>query len=157
MIKSHIALTFLIVTLLALQGCAGKPSRHTNHHPSANGQRVVKEARSLLGIPYRYGGASPRQGFDCSGLVQYVHHQVGVEVPRTSEDLYRAATPVSRHALRPGDLVFFHTYGRKWVSHVGIYIGKGKFIHAPSSGKKVSTANLNDKYWRKHYTGAGRL
>ena len=151
-----IALLLLTSVLLMLQGCAGNPYR-ARHHEAIDRQQVVQEARSLLGTPYRYGGTSPGKGFDCSGLVYYVHQQLGVDVPRTSANQYRAALPVSRRALRPGDLVFFHTYGRKLVSHVGIYVGKGKFIHAPSSGKRVSTANLNDKYWRKHYTGAGRL
>ena len=111
----------------------------------------------MLGVPYRYGGSSPSRGFDCSGLVQYAHNQAGIEVPRTTGEQYRAALPITRQALRPGDLVFFRTHKHRYVSHVGIYLGKGKFIHAPSSGKHVSIASLKDDYWRQRYTSGGRM
>jgi len=109
-----------------------------------------------MGTPYRYGGSDPREGFDCSGLVQYTHRQAGIAVPRTARAQYNASRPVSRRQLRPGDLVFFRIDGRR-ISHVGIYLGDGRFIHAPSSGQKVTTARLDDPYWRRHYSGAGRF
>jgi len=111
----------------------------------------------MLGVPYRYGGTSPTRGFDCSGLAQSVYSQAGIEVPRTTGEQYRAALPLKRQALRPGDVVFFRTHGRRFVSHVGIYVGQGEFIHAPSSGKHVSIDSLRDDYWRRHYTSGGRM
>lgn len=111
----------------------------------------------MLGVPYRFGGRSPTRGFDCSGLVQYAYSQAGIEVPRTTGEQYRAALPIKRQALQPGDVVFFRTRGRRFVSHVGIYLGEGEFIHAPSSGKHVSIDSLKDDYWRRHYTSGGRI
>lgn len=120
-------------------------------------QQIVAAALDMIGVPYRYGGTSPRRGFDCSGLVQYAHRQAGFDVPRTTGQQYQAVIPVRRAALQPGDLVFFKIRGPRLVSHVGIYLGNGKFIHAPSTGKRVSIASLKDHYWRQHYTGAGRM
>ena len=111
----------------------------------------------MLGVPYHYGGSSPTSGFDCSGLVQYAYGQAGIQVPRTTGEQYRAALPIRRHALRPGDVIFFRTHGRRFVSHVGIYLGKDQFIHAPSSGKQVSIDSLQDNYWRRRYTSGGRM
>jgi len=127
------------------------------HHQRAERQRVIAAAMKVLGVPYRYGGTSPSRGFDCSGLVQYAHRQAGLKVPRTTGQLYRAAIPVPRAALQPGDLVFFRIRGPRYISHVGIYLGNGEFIHAPSTGKRVSIANLNDHYWRRHYAAGGRI
>jgi cell wall-associated NlpC family hydrolase len=112
-------------------------------------------ARNMLGVPYRYGGNDPR-GFDCSGLVQYTFKNAGVELPRTSRDIFRRSQLINPKDLRPGDLVFFAISSNK-VSHVGIYDGHKRFIHAPSSGKGVSYASLDNSYWRKRLVGAGRL
>lgn len=120
----------------------------SGHHP------VVAVASSLLGTPYHYGGSSPR-GFDCSGLVYYTYRQVGVPVPRTAQAQQRHATPVSLNGIRPGDLLFFK-HGYRRVSHVGIYTGRGQFIHAPSSGKRVSYASLDNPYWQRRLVAAGR-
>jgi len=116
---------------------------------------AVAIARQMIGTPYHYGGASPERGFDCSGLVYYSFKHAGINAPRTTETLYRSSFPVDPSALRQGDLLFFRIAGR--VSHVGIYIGGDKFLHAPSSGKVVSYASLNDPYWRSHLLRAGRL
>lgn len=118
-------------------------------------QGVVKTARNMLGAPYRYGGASPN-GFDCSGLVSYAYRSVGIRVPRTSSEQFRQAEKVSIAQLRPGDLLFFRLSPPK-ISHVAIYDRDGRFIHAPSSGKRVSYASLDNPYWRKHLVGAGRF
>jgi len=116
---------------------------------------VIDSARKMLGVPYRYGGATP-SGFDCSGLVSYAYRSVGIPVPRTSRDQYRQAAKVSLQQLRPGDLLFFRLSPPK-ISHVAIYDRDGRFIHAPSSGKQVSYASLDNPYWRKHLVAAGRF
>lgn len=120
------------------------------------GEKVVSIARGLIGTPYRYGGDSPKQGFDCSGLVYYSFDQLGVKVPRTAADQRKAAGRIKRDELAPGDLVFFRN-GRGRIDHVGIYAGDGRFIHAPNAGKVVSYAYLDDPYYRKHFASAGRF
>jgi cell wall-associated NlpC family hydrolase len=119
------------------------------------GRVVLQAAESRLGAPYRYGGAGP-DAFDCSGLVTYAYGQLGLFVPRTAAQQFAAATPVPRDDLRPGDLVFFRLDGRE-VSHVGIYAGDDRFVHAPQSGGEVRMARLDDDYFRRRFAGAGRL
>jgi cell wall-associated NlpC family hydrolase len=119
------------------------------------GTAVLRVAQSRIGAPYRYGGAGP-DAFDCSGLVAYAYRQAGVVVPRTAAQQFAAATPVERRDLRPGDLVFFRLAGRE-VSHVGIYAGEDRFVHAPQSGGQVRVASLEDEVFRRGYAGAGRL
>jgi len=116
---------------------------------------VIATARSVLGAPYRYGGASTN-GFDCSGLVSYAYRSVGIAVPRSSNEQFRQSIRVSLQNLQPGDLLFFRLNPPK-VSHVAIYDRDGRFIHAPSSGKRVSYASLDNPYWRKHLVAAGRF
>lgn len=114
-------------------------------------------ALSLVGIGYRYGGETPAQGLDCSGLIRYVFQQVtGVTLPRTAQALSHMGRTVSVAELEPGDLVFFNTR-RLAFSHVGIYLGNDRFIHAPSRGGEVGVASLTDGYWQKRYNGARRL
>lgn len=113
-------------------------------------------AMGQLGAPYRYGGASPERGFDCSGLVYYVLRQSGTEVPRLAGDQYADSVPVGYRDLRPGDLVFFRTEGFA-VSHVGIYLGNGQFIHAPSTGRFVTIERLDRPYWRERFVRGGRV
>ena len=110
----------------------------------------------MLGVPYHYGGDSPRQGFDCSGLVYYATLRAGVRLPRTSYGQYRVSEPVAMRNLRPGDLVFF-SMRRHRISHVGIYIGHHEFIHAPSRGQDVSIEHLNTPFWRRHFVRGGRI
>jgi cell wall-associated NlpC family hydrolase len=109
----------------------------------------------MLGTPYRYGGAGPN-GFDCSGLVSYAYRSAGIRVPRSSGEQFRQAEKVPLSKLQPGDLLFFRLNPPK-ISHVAIYDRNGRFIHAPSSGKRVSYASLDNPYWRKHLVGAGRF
>jgi cell wall-associated NlpC family hydrolase len=108
----------------------------------------------MVGAPYRYGGTSP-QGFDCSGLVYYAHRRAGISVPRTTGLQLHGARRVALANVRPGD-VLFELEGNK-VSHVGIYAGAGRFIHAPSTGKKVSYASLRSPFWRSRLISAGRF
>lgn len=118
---------------------------------------VLMRAISLVGTPYRYGGNSPEGGFDCSGLVNYVYRDMlDVRLPRTSRDLARWQGPrVAPERLAAADLVFFGSRGN--VTHVGIYVGEGRFVHAPSTGGTVRLDRLDGPYWRDHYTGAKRI
>lgn len=114
-------------------------------------------AVSLLGTPYVYGGANPREGLDCSGLVQFVYRQVGEDLPHNALAMSRLGRAVGEDQLHPGDLVFFDTLGRPY-SHVGIYLGDGRFIHAASAGvEHVMISRLANPYWRQHFDGARRL
>ena len=116
--------------------------------------KVVAVATDQLGTPYRYGGSKPG-GFDCSGLVEYSYAKAGLIVPRTSFEQYRAAQPIDISDAKPGDLLFFR-YDRK-ISHVGIYLGEDRFIHAPSTGKLVSVASLRDPHYQAHFVRAGKI
>lgn len=145
----------LLSGLTTLSGCS--TLRAPPAADAAEKLSVIKTARQLLGIPYRYGGSTPKSGFDCSGLVYYSYRQAGLNIPRTSKQQYRQARPVSRRHLQPGDLIFFRSKYGGFVSHVGIYLGKDEFIHAPSGGKKVSINRLDAPYWKKHFYSAGRI
>jgi len=116
--------------------------------------QVVHSARQMLGKPYYWGSANPRRGFDCSGLVKYSHEQTRLRLPRTSASQYQLSRKVARDKLQPGDLVFFRTRANR-VSHVGIYLGDKRFIHAPRKGKTVRISSLDSSFWKKHYAGAG--
>jgi hypothetical protein len=115
---------------------------------------IVRTARTYKGIPYRWGGTSAKTGFDCSGLAMAVYQLNGLNLPRTSRQQFKAGTPIARHQLRKGDLVFFATGKTRKVTHVGIYTGRGYFIHAPGKGKKIRTDKLTDSYYLSNYAGA---
>jgi cell wall-associated NlpC family hydrolase len=120
-------------------------------------QDVAIFALGLIGVEYRWGGETPDDGLDCSGLVRYVFQQVtGVTLPRTAKEMARIGEKVQTADLRPGDLVFFNTR-RFAFSHVGLYLGDNRFIHSPRSGSEVEIAQLTDAYWQKHFNGARRL
>jgi len=120
------------------------------------GDEVALRALALVGKPYRYGGAD-LDGFDCSGLVYFIYQQLNVEVPRTAQDQHREAARVPRQDLEPGDLVFFRLRARGAISHVGIYVGENRFVHAPQSGKRIELRALDDHYFASRWVGAGRL
>ena len=109
----------------------------------------------MVGIRYLYGGTSPSEGFDCSGLVHYTYARVGLDVPRNSRELYAATRKIPLDAANEGDLVFFQDQEK--LSHVGIYLGDGLFVHAPSSGRTVSVSSLDNAYYLRHLVGVGRL
>jgi len=120
-------------------------------------QDVAQFALGLIGVEYRYGGETPDRGLDCSGLIRYVFQQVtGVTLPRTAKEQSNVGTRVELADLRVGDLVFFNTR-RFAFSHVGIYLGDDRFIHAPRRGREVEVTTLSASYWQKHFNGARRL
>ena len=117
------------------------------------GERAAVIAVRQIGVPYRYGG-SDTQGFDCSGLVQYAYANAGKRIPRTTAGQWRRLTPVDANRVRVGDLLFFRIEGK--VSHVGLYLGNRKFVHAPSTGRNVSTASLDSDFYRRAFVRAAR-
>lgn len=120
-------------------------------------QDVAIFALGMIGVDYRYGGNTPESGLDCSGLVRYVFQEVtGVSLPRTSREMSGLGAKVAVGDLKPGDLVFFNTR-RFQFSHVGIYLGDNRFIHAATTGSEVEIARLSESYWQKHFNGARRL
>ena len=114
----------------------------------------VETAEGFIGLPYQWGGASAEEGFDCSGLTMAVYQLNGLNLPRSSRDQYVIGAPVERAELAKGDLVFFATKGRAKVSHVGVYAGDDRFIHAPGKGKTIRVDSLSDRYYGAHYVGA---
>lgn len=118
---------------------------------------LIVQAMSLLGINYKYGGQSPDKGFDCSGFVSHVFKEAaGVILPHNAYQMSVVSRKIPAKQLQPGDLVFYNTLKRAF-SHVGIYVGDNKFIHAPSKGKSVEIADMNDAYWSKRFQGARRV
>lgn len=131
---------------------------HSQQADPAPTREVINRALAALGKPYRWGGASPKQGFDCSGLVQYAFKPLDdLDLPRTSHELSRVDAPsVERHDLQPGDLLFFRIRSRS-VDHVAIYLGEGRFIHAPRRGANVRIDRLSTPYWKRHFQLAKRV
>lgn len=151
-----------VVAALFLGGCAGqavvatKPAEVSvaKAAPASVAERAAAVALQQVGSAYRYGGASPA-GFDCSGLVQYSFREAGMHVPRMTGQLWQSAGTVAYDELQVGDLLFFRFDDK--MSHVGIYVGNEQFVHAPSSGKKVSIASLDADYYRRALIRGGRL
>jgi len=118
---------------------------------------MLLQAISLLGVAYRFGGSNPNTGLDCSGFIQYVFKKsLKVNLPRTAAEMARVGRSVDKSELMPGDLVFFNTRGFAY-SHVGIYLGNGKFIHSPRTGKTIEVTTLNQAYWTARFNGARRV
>ncbi|MDP2268840.1 MAG: NlpC/P60 family protein [Deltaproteobacteria bacterium] len=118
------------------------------------GEELVKTARSFIDVPYLWGGASAEEGFDCSGLTMTVYQLNGLDLPRTSLEQIEMGRPVARDHLAKGDLVFFHAKNGEKVSHVGIYAGDDRFIHAPGRGKKIRQDSLSGRYFQERFAGA---
>ena len=168
--RMPVAVSGVLAAVLLLAGCGGKATRPAakaappvRHWPQvrpadpAAANAVSLRALSLVGTPYRYGGNTPESGFDCSGLVNYVFRDMlELRLPRSSRELAAVQGPKVRpEQLATGDLVFFGN-GRE-VNHVGIYIGEGRFVHAPTTGGTVRLDHLDGHYWRSSYTGARRV
>jgi hypothetical protein len=116
--------------------------------------KIIRTADSFIGVPYRWGGESAEEGFDCSGFTMTVYQLNGLELPRSSRAQWNSGISVGRSDLEKGNLVFFRTSGGSRISHVGIYDGNGQFIHAPGKGKKVRRSFLNSRYFKTRYAGA---
>ena len=151
----------ILLALLPLSAMANDSSEATA--PTADSgmlgqaQEVVLRALSFIGVRDTWGGASPETGFDCSGLIRYVYNQVtGQSLPGNAQEISRVGETVERAELLPGDLVFFNTLRRPF-SHVGIYLGDSRFVHAPSRGGKVEIVDMSERYWKTRYNGARRL
>ncbi len=149
-----------LLLLLLLAACSSQPRiapsspKPAGVEPAQDSPLVVTAMRQL-DRPYRYGGHTP-DGFDCSGLVYYVYQRSGIGIPRTARDQLRGARPVPLRNLTPGDLLFFRERDEK-ASHVGLYVGEGRFIHASTSQRAVTLSHLNNPYWKKQLIGAGRF
>ncbi|MDP3845365.1 MAG: C40 family peptidase [Pseudomonas sp.] len=156
-------LALVLVTAL-LTACVSHPppnpvTQAPVEHFSASADDVLLRAIGLVGTPYVYGGNTPQSGFDCSGLIGYVYRDAaGIVLPRSTRELLAMPVPsIRREALQTGDLVFFATSGGGKVSHAGIYVGDGRFVHAPSSGGTVRLESLSTAYWQKSYLNAKRV
>ena len=165
----------LLLTLTAaaalLAGCAGGPQRPPSSADAAVvarpselepeapsltiGGAVAELAMGMVGARYRYGGTDPNEGFDCSGLAFYTYTQAGYRIPRTSQEQFRAARKIALADAYAGDLVFFQDQEK--LSHVGIYLGNGRFVHAPANGRKVAVASMSSAYYQQHLVAVGRL
>jgi cell wall-associated NlpC family hydrolase len=127
--------------------------------PSPLADDVLLRAIGLVGTPYRWGGNTPDSGFDCSGLIGYVYHDAaGINLPRSTREMITLRGPdIDRSQLQTGDLVFFATGGGSSVSHAGIYVGEGRFVHAPATGGTVKLDSLDKPYWQKAWLNAKRV
>jgi peptidoglycan DL-endopeptidase CwlO len=143
----------LVLFVLAFAGISARAASAVSKHqvPDALGQRVSAYAKRFVGVPYRWGGGSPRTGFDCSGFVAYVFRHFGFSLPHYTFAQFDLGLHVRRRSLEPGDLVFFDGVG-----HVGLYVGGGRFVHAPHSGSRVRVDGLGGWYAAR-YSGARRI
>jgi cell wall-associated NlpC family hydrolase len=151
----------LLISALYFSGCssqAPQKSEGLGADKSSQANDILFNALGLVGTPYRYGGSSPVNGFDCSGLIQYVYREsANVALPRTVAEMNNHEAPdITEDNLQSGDLVIFATDGTSRPSHAGIYVGEGRFVHAPSSGGEVRMDFLDDKYWQRSYLNAKR-
>lgn len=156
----------LIAIVIFLSACSSTSKNHRTSQQSAlisnsslnrlnpHRQEVINIAKSTLGVPYKWGGNSPQQGFDCSGLMKYVHkNALGMTIPRTTAQQRDGSRTINYSQLKPGDMLFFKTSAT--TNHVGVYIGNRKFIHAPASGKRVTIATMDSPYWHKRFVKFG--
>jgi cell wall-associated NlpC family hydrolase len=163
---SRIVQAALVLTMSVVWAPSSAMEAHATGAPATSGKfhgltdrasELAMQAMALIGIPYKYGGTSPEQGMDCSGLVRYVFKEAwDTNLPRTSEEISQLGQRIEAHDLRPGDLVFYNTL-RRAFSHVGIYLGDNRFIHSPSQGGEVRIERMDVNYWKKRFNGARRI
>lgn len=158
-------LKVVVFSVLLLAGCATKPPEPVSNFSSStaanfpiHSQDVLFRALGLVGTPYVWGGNTPDSGFDCSGLITFVYHDVAnMRLPRTTTEMIAMKAPtVKRNQWQSGDILFFATGKSRKVSHAGIYVGEGRFVHAPSSGGTVRLDSIENSYWNKAYLNAKR-
>jgi cell wall-associated NlpC family hydrolase len=168
--NTRLAGAALLALVCLLSACSSTPTRSTAsrdaglrtrgtpiNDPSAGLEEISIEAMALVGTPYRYGGNTPDTGFDCSGLVRYVvQRAASVNLPRTAAEMGRRGASLERRDVASGDLVFFNTTGQP-NSHVGIYVGPNRFVHAPATGGTVRLEDMTKSYWASRYMGARRV
>ncbi|MCU0840898.1 MAG: C40 family peptidase [Thiobacillaceae bacterium] len=151
---------FCVIAMLALPMCLAPTARADLSFEQSlkDVGEPITRALQLIGTPYKFGGRNPDEGLDCSGLVRYVYRQAAaVELPHNAKDISDTGQPVDKTELKPGDLVFFNTLKRPF-SHVGIYKGDGKFIHASSRrDKRVTVSDMGNGYWKERFDGARRI
>jgi cell wall-associated NlpC family hydrolase len=155
-----------VCSSLLFSGCSSTPTRKVappnriakfKEDTSVGTEGISISAMGLVGVPYRFGGNTPAGGFDCSGLIVYVYNNsAGIKLPRTVQEMSRVGQNIQNAAPAPGDLVFFNTTGERY-SHAGIYVGHGRFVHAPSKGGTVRLDQINSPYWAARYTEARRI
>ena len=158
---SVVRLGLVLVALAGLAACSGHQAVQTEASEpvrieagaNAVGEDAARVAMQQVGVAYRYGGASPN-GFDCSGLVHFSYLRAGKSVPRTTTQQWNSFAPIDNKRIREGDVLFFRIDGK--MAHVGMYVGDGRFVHAPSSGKTVSVESLSNDYYRNAFIRAGR-
>jgi cell wall-associated NlpC family hydrolase len=162
---TRIGCGIFICALFALTGCSTPPTGKTansktnqfKQDTSVGTEGISIAAVGLVGVPYRYGGNNPQAGFDCSGLIAYVYSKsVNIRLPRTIQEMSNKGQGIANEPPAPGDIVFFNTTGEKY-SHAGIYVGQGRFVHAPSSGGTVRLEYITSPYWAARYTEARRF
>jgi len=155
----------LLLSVLMLAGCSTPTRKPTapstisrfKEDTSVGTEGISIAAMGLVGVPYRFGGNTPAGGFDCSGLITYVYNNAaGIKLPRTVQEMSRAGQSIQNLAPAPGDLVIFNTTGERY-SHAGIYVGHGRFVHAPSKGGTVRLEKMTSPYWAARYTEARRI
>ena len=162
--RTLIGCGIFIYIFLSLSGCASFGSKNNatkvaqfKQDTSVGTEDISIAAVGLVGVPYRYGGNNPKGGFDCSGLIAYVYSKsANIKLPRTIQEMSTKGQSVENQAPAPGDLVFFNTTGEKY-SHAGIYVGQGRFVHAPSAGGTVRLEYITTPYWAARFTEARRL
>lgn len=146
----------VLAALLASPASGGEPQAETLQADAPRGG-MIERALSWLGVRYRFGGQDEKKGFDCAGLVRRVFSSMAVNLPRTAAAQFGQGCIVERHELQPGDLVFFRNTYKRGISHVGIYIGNGEFVHAASRRRAVVVDRLDAPYFRERFAGARRI
>ncbi|AGG33963.1 NLP/P60 protein [beta proteobacterium CB] len=154
----------IFISILTLSGCSIFSSKNNaakvvqfKQDTSVGTEDISIAAVGLVGVPYRYGGNNPKGGFDCSGLIAYVYNKsANIKLPRTIQEMSAKGQSVENQPPAPGDLIFFNTTGEKY-SHAGIYVGQGRFVHAPSAGGTVRLEYITTPYWAARFTEARRL
>ncbi len=153
----HIALLLALAATPALANDNAREPAAASDSYLDRAREVTVQALAFLGVNYKWGSSNPERGFDCSGLVTHVFQQVaGIVLPRNSQGMSKVGEKIDKSDLQPGDLVFFNTRKRP-NSHVGIYIGDERFVHAPSRGGEVEISDMQESYWKKRFNGARRL